>query len=193
MRCPGVYPPDPTLGISDPQMLPPPKLVSRSRNYEHRPCPLCGNTKPRKSLHPLLRVVPVGQDETVACPPPGISPMLVTLPNNFETWPSPSHRNASGGVSRPSSSPSRDGPPRSSHRAWAAPSARSRTGSPSTTAAASRPSTSGPGPDGRGGSIRSITPGSRNGSRPRRQSRTASVLSGGTTSGGSSRRNSAPR
>ena len=27
MRCPGVYPPDPTLGITDPQMLPPPKLV----------------------------------------------------------------------------------------------------------------------------------------------------------------------
>jgi hypothetical protein len=58
MRCPGVYPPDPTLGITDPQMLPPPKLVSRSRNYEHRPCPLCGKSCPRdrifiRTLHDL--------------------------------------------------------------------------------------------------------------------------------------------
>ncbi len=28
MRCPGAYPPDLTLGPTDPQMLPPPKLVS---------------------------------------------------------------------------------------------------------------------------------------------------------------------
>ena len=58
MRCPAVYPPDPTLGITDPQMLPPPKLVSRSRNYEHRPCPLCGKSCPRdriftRALHDL--------------------------------------------------------------------------------------------------------------------------------------------
>src|SRR6516165_9271253 len=58
MRCPGVYPPDPTLGITDPQMLPPAKLVSRSRNYEHRPCPLCGKSCPRdriftRTLHDL--------------------------------------------------------------------------------------------------------------------------------------------
>ena len=58
MRCPAVYPPDPTLGITDPQMLPPPKLVSRSRNYEHRPCPLCGKSCPRdriftRTLHDL--------------------------------------------------------------------------------------------------------------------------------------------
>jgi hypothetical protein len=33
MLCPGVYPPDPTLGITDPQMLPPSKLVRRSRNH----------------------------------------------------------------------------------------------------------------------------------------------------------------
>jgi hypothetical protein len=32
MLYPGVYPPDPTLGITDPQMLPPPKLVPRSRS-----------------------------------------------------------------------------------------------------------------------------------------------------------------
>ena len=58
MRCPAVYPPDPTLGITNPQMLPPPKLVSRSRNYEHRPCPLCGKSCPRdriftRTLHDL--------------------------------------------------------------------------------------------------------------------------------------------
>ncbi len=47
MLCPAVYPPDPTLGITDPQMLPPPKLVLRSRNYEHRPCPECGKSCPR--------------------------------------------------------------------------------------------------------------------------------------------------
>jgi len=50
MRCPGVYPPDPTLGISDPQMLPPPKLVARSRNDEHRPCPRCGKSCPRDRI-----------------------------------------------------------------------------------------------------------------------------------------------
>jgi hypothetical protein len=50
MRCPAVYPPDPTLGITDPQMLPPPKLVSRSRNYAHRPCPLCGKSCPRDRI-----------------------------------------------------------------------------------------------------------------------------------------------
>ena len=63
MRCPGVYPPDPTLGITDPQMLPPPKLVSRSRNYEHRPCPLCGKSCPRdRSFTRTLRDLgdPVG-------------------------------------------------------------------------------------------------------------------------------------
>ena len=58
MRCPGVYPPDPTLGITDPQMLPSPKLVRRSRNYEHRSCPECGKSCPRdrvrtRTLHDL--------------------------------------------------------------------------------------------------------------------------------------------
>src|SRR5438874_190962 len=44
MLCPGVYSPDPTVGITDPQDLPAPKLISRSRNYEHRPCPQCGKS-----------------------------------------------------------------------------------------------------------------------------------------------------
>jgi hypothetical protein len=50
MRCPGVYPPDPPLGITDPQMLPPPKLVARGRNHEHRPCPLRGKSCPRDRI-----------------------------------------------------------------------------------------------------------------------------------------------
>ena len=51
-------PAGPHLGITDPQMLPPPKLVPRSRNYEHRPCPECGKSCPRdrvftRTLHDL--------------------------------------------------------------------------------------------------------------------------------------------
>jgi hypothetical protein len=58
MLFPAVYPPDPTLGITDPQMLPPPKLVPRSRNYQPRPCPECGKSCPRnrvftRTLHDL--------------------------------------------------------------------------------------------------------------------------------------------
>jgi hypothetical protein len=58
MLCPAVYPPDPTLGITDPQMLPSPKVVPRSRNYPHRPCPECGRSCPRervrtRTLHDL--------------------------------------------------------------------------------------------------------------------------------------------
>jgi hypothetical protein len=58
MLCPAVYPPDPTLGITDPQMLPSPKRVLRSRNHEHRPCPKCGKSCPRdrvrtRTLHDL--------------------------------------------------------------------------------------------------------------------------------------------
>ena len=58
MLCPGVYPPDPTLGLTDPRMLPSPKLVPRSRNYERRPCPECGKSCPRdrvraRTLHDL--------------------------------------------------------------------------------------------------------------------------------------------
>ena len=58
MLCPAVYPPDPTLGITDPHMLPSPKRVRRSRNYQHRPCPQCGKSCPRdrvrtRTLHDL--------------------------------------------------------------------------------------------------------------------------------------------
>jgi hypothetical protein len=47
MLCPAVYPPDPTSGLTDPQMLPSPNRVRRSRNSAHRPCPECGQSGPR--------------------------------------------------------------------------------------------------------------------------------------------------
>src|SRR5438270_13827405 len=58
MLCPAVYPPDPTLGITDPERLPAPKVVRRSRNSSHRPCPACGKSCPRdrirtRTLHDL--------------------------------------------------------------------------------------------------------------------------------------------
>jgi hypothetical protein len=39
---PGEYLPDPTEGITKPEDLPQAKVVPRSRNYRHRPCPRCG-------------------------------------------------------------------------------------------------------------------------------------------------------
>ena len=42
MFGPGEYLPDPTEGITDPKDLPKPKIVERSRNFKHRPCPRCG-------------------------------------------------------------------------------------------------------------------------------------------------------
>lgn len=41
MFGPGEYLPDPTEGITDPKDLPKPKIVERSRNFKHRPCPRC--------------------------------------------------------------------------------------------------------------------------------------------------------
>src|SRR5215218_3099290 len=38
---PGEYLPDPTEGITKPEDLPQPKVVLRSRNYEHYSCPRC--------------------------------------------------------------------------------------------------------------------------------------------------------
>lgn len=39
---PGHYAPDPTEGITRPEDLPKAKVVQRSRNDPHRPCPRCG-------------------------------------------------------------------------------------------------------------------------------------------------------
>jgi hypothetical protein len=39
---PGAYLPDPTEGITSPEDLPKAKIVRRSRNYQHLPCPRCG-------------------------------------------------------------------------------------------------------------------------------------------------------
>jgi hypothetical protein len=41
MSGPGEYLPDPTEGITKPEDLPQPKVVLRSRNYKHYPCPRC--------------------------------------------------------------------------------------------------------------------------------------------------------
>lgn len=41
MSGPGEYLPDPTQGITRPEDLPQPKVVRRSRNYKHYPCPRC--------------------------------------------------------------------------------------------------------------------------------------------------------
>ena len=41
MSGPGEYLPDPTEGITRPEELPQPKVVRRSRNYKHYPCPHC--------------------------------------------------------------------------------------------------------------------------------------------------------
>lgn len=44
MFGPGAYLPDSTEGITQPEDLPKAKVVSRSRNFGHRPCPRCGKS-----------------------------------------------------------------------------------------------------------------------------------------------------
>ena len=44
MSGPGQYVADPTEGITNPEDLPPAKIVRRSRNFKHRPCPRCGRS-----------------------------------------------------------------------------------------------------------------------------------------------------
>ena len=44
MSGPGEYLPDPTEGITCPEDLPKAKIVCRSRNFAHRPCPECGQS-----------------------------------------------------------------------------------------------------------------------------------------------------
>ena len=41
---PGQYIPDPSEGITNPEDLPQAKIIRRSRNFKHRPCPRCGRT-----------------------------------------------------------------------------------------------------------------------------------------------------
>jgi|SRR6516162_1821428 hypothetical protein len=41
MLGPGEYLVDPTAGITDPKDLPRPRIVQRSRNHSHLPCPHC--------------------------------------------------------------------------------------------------------------------------------------------------------
>jgi hypothetical protein len=44
MPGPGEYVGDPTEGITRVEDLPPPMVVSRSRNFAHRRCPVCGHS-----------------------------------------------------------------------------------------------------------------------------------------------------
>jgi hypothetical protein len=44
---PGAYLPDSTAGITRPEDLPKAKVVRRSRNFKHQPCPRCGKRCPR--------------------------------------------------------------------------------------------------------------------------------------------------
>ena len=58
MFGPGEYVPDSTEGIVDPNALPKPTLVPEDHNYEHSPCPRCGQLAYRhksgqRTLHDL--------------------------------------------------------------------------------------------------------------------------------------------
>jgi hypothetical protein len=50
MSGPGEYLPDATQGITRPEDLPQPKIVVRSRNYKHYPCPRCERRCGRNSV-----------------------------------------------------------------------------------------------------------------------------------------------
>jgi len=58
MPGPGEYLPDPTEGITRVEDLPKAKVVQRTRDYAHRPCPRCGRSAYRdgngeRTLHDL--------------------------------------------------------------------------------------------------------------------------------------------
>ena len=58
MPKPGAYTPDETQGITRAEDLPKAKILERSRNYQHRPCPKCGRRASRlrtvvRGLHDL--------------------------------------------------------------------------------------------------------------------------------------------
>jgi hypothetical protein len=48
---PGQYLPDPTEGITNPEDLPQAKIIRRSRNFTHRPCPRCGKSSFRQTVY----------------------------------------------------------------------------------------------------------------------------------------------
>ena len=115
MLCPAVYPPDPTLGITDPQMLPSPKRVRRSRNYQHRPCPECGKSCPRDRV---FNRTPVRTGRPGRGRPRDIrlfTPSIITQRRHYSstatcpTWPRPRPATPIG---------SRFGPPGWSRRTW---------------------------------------------------------------------------
>ena len=66
MIGPGEYVPDSTEGITQPQDLPPPRIVRRRRVYRKRPCPRCGHKAARYALD-RRRLFDVG-DLLAGCP-----------------------------------------------------------------------------------------------------------------------------
>lgn len=54
MSGPGASLPDPTEGITRPEDLPKAKIVRRSRNFKHQPCPRCGKRCPRDRVFPRV-------------------------------------------------------------------------------------------------------------------------------------------
>ncbi len=51
MFGPGEYVPDETLGITDVENLPMPKIRKRSRDFRNRPCPYCGKKAYRQRTY----------------------------------------------------------------------------------------------------------------------------------------------
>src|SRR5512135_1421446 len=81
-------------------------------------------TLPRNFMHHLSLILPVGQDEALLGtapwePHPCTSKAIIPW-SNSKIWPRPSPRSGSGDASRPSSSPCRDAPLRTSPGAWPA-------------------------------------------------------------------------
>ncbi len=66
MSGPGAYLPDPTEGITRPEDLPKAKVVRRSRNFKHPPCPHCGRVCPRDRV--FTRILHDGGDLVCARP-----------------------------------------------------------------------------------------------------------------------------
>src|SRR5512135_842402 len=120
------------------------------------------DTDPGKFLPDLPPNLPIGQDEAI--PPSARRPHRCSSPittpwNNSTISSRPFPSSDSGDASRPSSSPNRDGPPRTSPTPWDAHSRPSRTGSLSTIAGGSKPSTSDRAADVRHGSTPRSIPG----------------------------------
>ena len=95
MRCPGVYPPDPTLGITDPQMLPPPKLVRAVATTSIGPVRAAASPAPGTGSSPAPCMTWAtrwaGGPATSASPTPSTTApgAAASSPPTCPTWPRP--------------------------------------------------------------------------------------------------------